>query len=720
MKDVILVKNSYYIKADAPPVDERTHVLKHGDTFAVLDSRGNIRPLGIEKHGLFHTGTRFLSRLVLELQGHHPLLLSSRVREDNDLLAVDLTNPAMTCPDGTFLPQNTIHIQRSCFVWDGCYYEQIAVRSYLPHAVGLPLTFRFGADFADIFEVRGMSRPHHGTFEDARIEDDTLIFHYTGLDALKRQTTINFYPLPSSAGARTDYVLGLEPQKATELSLTITCSFHEQAAHVTPRKSAMKHFKEQASGIREKRCIIETSNEQFNDWLNASWADLLMLVSETKYGLFPFAGVPWFSTPFGRDGIITALQTLWVHPDIARGVLGFLAHHQAKNLEPTNDAEPGKIMHEKRLGEMANTGEIPFKLYYGSIDATPLYIVLAGSYLQRTGDLEYMQSLWPAVQSALDWIDAYGDLDGDGFVEYARKCEAGLRNQGWKDSDDAVFHADGTTAPSPIALCEVQGYVYEARLQAAHMAEILGHQSLAYELRRHAAELRKRFHDRFWCSDMGMYALALDGNKKPCHVRSSNAGQCLFSGIAYNEHAQSIAVQIMDQAFFSGWGVRTIASGEARYNPMSYHNGSVWPHDNALIASGLARYGFKKEAVQILSGLLDTSLFMDLSRLPELFCGFERMPNEGPTRYPVACMPQAWASGSVFQVLQACLGLSIDGQNSIISFDRPLLPPSLQEVQLQGLSIPSGTADISLTRHGDDVVVKMIQKKGDVELMIRK
>ncbi|MFP4671495.1 MAG: glycogen debranching N-terminal domain-containing protein [Desulfohalobiaceae bacterium] len=646
--------------------------------------------------------------------------MKGHVREDNDLLAVDLTNPSMTCPDGTFIPQDTVHIQRSSFIWDGCYYERIAVSSYLPCAVHLPLNFHFGADFADIFEIRGTSRIHRGTFEKARLEEDNLVFCYTGLDSVMRQTTVTFHPQPHIAGERTDYLLELKPHQTTELCLCIAFSLSDRTAGCVHSHAALRRLKEQTSEISKKRCIIETSNEQFNDWLNASWADLLMLISNTPYGLFPYAGVPWFSAPFGRDGIITALQMLWVLPDIARGVLGFLAHHQADCFDPARDAEPGKIMHEKRQGEMANTGEIPFKLYYGSIDATPLYIILAGSYLQRTGDLEYVHSLWPTVQSALEWIDNCGDLDGDGFVEYARKCETGLSNQGWKDSDDSVFHADGTNAPPPIALCEVQGYVYQAKLQAAYIAEALGRQNMASDLKSQAAELRKRFHKRFWCQDIGMYVLALDGNKKQCRIRSSNSGHCLYTGIADKTHAQNIVTQLMDQSFFSGWGVRTLASSEARYNPMSYHNGSVWPHDNALIASGLAMYGFKKEAVQILSGLFDTSIFMDLSRLPELFCGFNRQPKEGPTRYPVACMPQAWASGSVFQVLQACLGLNIDGRNAIISFDRPMLPPSLQEVELKGLSFPSGKVDISLIRQDYDVVVNVSKKHGDFELMIRK
>ncbi len=720
MKDIILVKNTYYVKADSLPVDERTHVLKHGDTFTVIDSRGNIRPLGIEQHGIFHQGTRFLSRLVLELQGLYPLLLGSQVREDNDLLAVDLTNPGLVCPDGTWLPQSAVHMQRTCFVWKAVYYEKITVHSYLADMINLPLTFRFAADFVDIFEVRGITRKKRGSLEDPRIGPESLVFYYTGLDEIQRQTTITFHPQPRSVGTTTDYVLKLHPQQTSAICLTIQCGSTENEPPALPINTAFEGMKKHVVRVREGSCRVETSNEQFNDWLNASWSDLMMLVSETPQGLYPYAGVPWYSTPFGRDGIITALQTLWIYPAIARGVLAFLARHQADRIDQTRDAEPGKILHEKRRGEMANTGEIPFKLYYGSIDATPLYIILAGYYLQRTGEADFLRKLWPSIQAALHWIDTYGDMDGDGFVEYERKSRTGLNNQGWKDSDDSIFHADGSQAPSPIALSEVQAYVYEAKLQAASIAKVCKENDQAIELERQAAALRENFQKRFWCKDIGMYALALDGQKKPCLIRSSNAGHCLFSGIADQKHAQSMAEQFMTKPFFTGWGIRTVASTEIRYNPMSYHNGTVWPHDNGIIASGLARYGFKKEAVRILGGLFDTSLFMELNRLPELFCGFERIPKTGPTRYPVACLPQAWASASVYQILQACLGLCVDGQSGTIYFNQPMLPPSLQEVELKELNLPSGSADITLKKHEEDVVVNLNQKRGDFDLIIKK
>ncbi len=709
----------YYISAAAPIADELGRVLKHGDTFAVFDHHGDIRPVGMHEQGLYHDGTRFLSCQLLSLGRARPLFLSSTVKEDNDLLVVDLTNPDVVSGEIT-IPRGTLHVLRIEFLWQGVLYERLRVRNFGLTPVDVSLGMHFEADFVDIFEVRGMKRARRGDLLDPVTEENSIVLAYRGLDDVVRRTRIVFRPTPdklTSSDAR--FPLSLGPNQEAVLETTIACEIGGTAKLLT-FDEAIASAEDSQRSARPAACAIRSSKQHFNDWINRTVADLHMMITQTSEGPYPFAGVPWFSTPFGRDGIITALECLWVDPSLTKGVLGYLAATQAHTTNAEEDAEPGKILHETRLGEMAALGEIPFGRYYGSVDATPLFVLLAGAYFERTDDRDFVASIWSNIEAGLRWIDQSGDPDGDGFVEYNRQSDTGLANQGWKDSHDAIFHADGTLAEGPIALCEVQAYVYGAKQSAAAIARALGRSTQSAELERQADRLRERFEEAFWCEDLGTYALALDGQKRPCRVKTSNAGHCLLTGIASSERAHRVAQTLLDAKSFSGWGVRTVAVGEARYNPMSYHDGSVWPHDNALIAAGLARYGLKEEVLQIMAALFDASLFIDLHRLPELFCGFVRRPGEGPTLYPVACSPQSWSAASVFLLLQACLGLTIHAAENRLSFVHPVLPAFLNKLELHNLRVGKGRVDLLLLRHGHDVGINVLRREGQVEISMVK
>jgi glycogen debranching enzyme len=722
--EVIRIRNEFYIRSSSARVDVRTRVLKQGDMFAVFDRFGDIESFGSGELGLYYEDTRFLSLLTLKLGKDRPLLLSSTVREDNAIMAIDATNPDVWRDSEVVVPRGTIHVYRSKVLWNNACHERLRIHNYGRVAVDFVLSMEFDADFADIFELRGTEREHRGRLLEPEIMNDGLVLTYQGLDRRFRRTRIAFDPAPNRLSKSTgNFQIHLEPGRDATYQWKIACEVNGNS-HPDIKLHYDSVIQEATSALERAHAQepqIFTDNEQFNDWVNRSLADLHMMRTETKYGPYPYAGVPWFCTVFGRDGIITALQCLWFDPTLARGVLAYLAANQADAEKPEQDAQPGKVLHEFRDDEMAVLGEVPFRRYYGSIDATPLFVMLAGAYYRRTGDRGFVESIWSNVQRALEWIDRYGDSDGDGFVEYNRRSKDGLVHQGWKDSQDSVFHRDGTLAEPPIALCEVQGYVYAAKLAGSELAALLGDHTIAQQLRKQAESLRHRFEETFWCEELSTYALALDGSKRPCRVRTSNAGHCLFTGIAIDEHAQRVASTLTDETSFSGWGIRTVANSEARYNPMSYHNGSVWPHDNSLIAAGFARYELKGSAAMVLAGLMDASIFFDLHRLPELFCGFPRRPGESPTSYPVACAPQAWASAAVFLLLQSCLGLDVLAPERKVVFAKPLLPQFLPQVSIRDLKVGGASVDLLLTRHDEgDVGVNVLRRSGALDVVVLK
>ena len=473
MEDELLKhQDSFYILATSTRADDRTRVLKHGETFAVFDRFGDVQPVGLNEQGLYHDGTRFLSRLEVRMGGRRPLLLSSTVKEDNDLLAVDLTNPDLAARDGTLLLlRGQVHLFRAKFLWRGVCYERLRLSNFALEPTAIDLSVSFDADFADVFEVRGSKRERRGQTLPPSIEGGTVVLAYRGLDEVVRRARLTFDPPPADlSGARARFELMLPPRETVTLLLTIGCEVGDSGARHTLPVSSDSSFGELQAELHRtqaQQCLIRSPNSQLNEWMNRSLADLHMMITETSAGPYPYAGVPWYSAPFGRDGIITALELLWLEPELARGVLGFLAATQATTTNSAQDAQPGKILHEARGGEMAALGEVPFLRYYGSVDATPLFVMLAGAYLRRTADRATAEKLWPNVEQAMRWIDGDGDPDGDGFVEYQRMSDTGLVQQGWKDSTDSVFHRDGSFAEGPIALCEVQAYVYAARLQGA-------------------------------------------------------------------------------------------------------------------------------------------------------------------------------------------------------------------------------------------------------------
>jgi glycogen debranching enzyme len=686
--------------------------LKHGDSFAVLDSHGDIGASTDGADGFFHCDTRFLSRLELRLNRLAPLLLGSNVSDDNSILAVDLTNPDTFIDEQLVLKKDWLHIIRTIFVWGGNIYQRLGIRNHGEDSIDFELSVIFASDFADIFEVRGFQRVQRGITEADVTSSRSVELRYDGLDQKTRKLSISFDPDPARLCRRQAvYRLTLAPNGRTSIVIVVSCDPLDGAKPLTIFK-AMSVARRGLKAAAGRAAAVQTSNDTFNELVCRSVADLYMLMTDTPQGPYPYAGIPWYSTTFGRDGLLTALQMLWLDPSIARGVLRRLAAYQAIADDPFSDSQPGKILHEMRGGELAALGEVPFGLYYGSVDATPLFVLLAGLYAERTGDDVTLLELWPAIEAALRWVDGPGDSDGDGFTEYYRATDLGLANQGWKDSHDAIFHDDGQLAQGPIALAEVQGYVYAAKLLAARGARRLGFERRAVDLESQAQQLATRFEAAFWCPEIETYALALDGAKKPCRVRTSNAGQLLFTGIAEAGRAAKIVNGLLGPDLFSGWGIRTVSNRERRYNPMSYHNGSVWPHDNALIASGFARYGHKTAIEPVFKGLFEAATYMELRRLPELFCGFQRRRGRGPTLYPVACSPQAWASGALLLMLQASLGLEFDPAQNEIRFRDPRLPCFLDSVLLRNLRLGESSVDVMAYRHAEKVSVEVVRAEG--------
>jgi glycogen debranching enzyme len=675
-------------------------VLKHGDIFLVTDGHGDILGNG---DGFFRDDTRILSRFRLTIAGVSPSLLSAGVGQDNVLFTSNLTNHPLPPLGGEPVPEGVIHIQRTRLLWDMRLYERLVLTNFAVREAVVPLSLSFEADFRDMFEVRGAQRQNRGRSLASEMTADTVLLQYEGLDGVIRPCSITFSEPPSRLQHnKADFVVELKARGTWEMYVEVGSTGAARPSFGRFRAASAK-ARFGARATRRQGAAIRTSGRLFNDWIEKSRADLALLTTVLPTGPYPYAGIPWFSTTFGRDAVITAIQMLWLDPSLARGVLAFLGQHQATETSTFHDAAPGKIMHEKRKGEMTALRELPFAQYYGGVDTTPLFVMLAGAYASRTGDMGLIDTLWPALRAAVDWIEQVCDVNPDGFLDYSRGAETGLANQGWKDSHDSVFHADGAQAVGPIALVEVQGYVFAALRAMAELADRRGEAPDATRWRARSEALRATVETRFWLEDIGFYAMALDGEGRPCRVRASNPGHLLFTGLPSAERGARVAAHLLSSDLNSGWGIRTVARGEPNFNPMSYHNGSVWPHDTALCAAGMARYGIRDGVVRLMSGTFEAAVKFGM-RLPELFCGFERAAGEAPVAYPVACLPQAWASGAVFMILQACLGLTIDEERGAIHIDRPRLPAGIDHLTLCGVTIRAIKVDVTFQRIGDHVV----------------
>ena len=699
------------VTADVPS-DERTHSLRQDDCFGLFNEIGDIDAEARTEAGLYRAGVRHLSRFTLTVAGLRPLLLAASPREDNVLLGVNLTNPDVRGEGGRIiLPRGTLYITRSRFIWAGVFHEMIRVRNFALSTVAVELAVRFGCDFENIVDVRAQRRVDAGRARFERVERDSVTLGYLGADEVMRETVVDCHTTPDTISQDAlRYRLQIGSRGEKTIALAIGCRSATQPVQISTYTRSLSAAEEQVRNEGRPACLVESSGARFNEWLQRSTADIGMMLTATPHGRIPAAGLPWLDAAFGRDAIIVALQTLWLWPDIARNVLRYLAATQSTDNFAASGAEPGKILNEARGGDLPPN-------YFG-VDTTPLFVLLAGSYYARTADLDFIGELWPAISQALGWIDVYGDVDGDGFVE-ARPRSSGPPQSGWKSSSDSVFHADGRIAQGPLALCEVQGYVYGAKLGAARIARSLGEMPRAIALVEAAQELQAKFNNDFWCADIESFALALDGNKDPCRVRTSNPGHCLYTGIAHAERGRQVIAGFGDEQFFSGWGVRTVAESELRFNPMSYHNGAIWPHDNSLIAAGAARYDDKSFALRILNAQFQAARQFDLLRLPELFCGFRRRGREPPLQSPVACSPQTASAGATFLMLQSVLGITIDALDRQIVLAHPVMPEGIEEVRVRNLSVGEASVDFTVRRHAGSVSASVERRTGKLDLVIR-
>ena len=727
--EVVQHGGEWYVHASALSSSLPKLVLKDNDAFLVCDYRGDFPASVPGEFGYYHRGTRFLSTFEMRLQGELLSVLDYGLSTDEHSLTIELTNGNALETGKRSIPRNSIFVRREVGLFHDLLFHRFGFHNFHLEDVDLDVVVKLGADFADIFEIRGLQRSRRGKSLRPAVEKSRLRLSYSGLDGVLRHTEIDAEPVATEA--REGYLrfrLPLGSGKDTELTVTVTPGTGDGRQQRSPNAGQpvrparlLRQVVEERSTMALPLPVFRTEHEGMTRILNRAVRDIGLMLSHHEDGVYPYAGIPWYTAPFGRDGAITALFCLPWMPEVARGTLLFQARHQATDFDDFTDREPGKIFHELREGEMAALREIPFIPYYGSVDSTPLFVILLDEYMRATNDLDLLERLWTHLLAAVQWMEKHGDLDGDGFLEYRCRSPQGLRNQGWKDSFDAICHRDGRLAEPPIALCEIQGYAVLAYEGAARLALRRGDgEELQERWRARARALREAIASTFWIDRQDCYALALDGAKEPCTPVTSNAGYLLWAGIPDEERAGRLARRLLADDMFTGYGVRTLSSREERYNPLSYHNGSVWPHDNAFVAAGLRRYGHREEALRVITGMFQAIEHLPDGRVPEVFCGFQRSDHGKPTVYPVACAPQALASGAVLQMVSTLLGLQINGDGKTVWFQDPVLPEWLGWLEVRGLPVPGGTMDFTAFRGRLACSMEVMDKPPALEVYVRK
>ncbi|NQX70083.1 amylo-alpha-1,6-glucosidase [Paenibacillus alba] len=670
-------------------------VIKENDLFLMTDKTGDIPAGNAAGHGLYTKDTRFLSGMEIRINGMTPILLSSSAGT-NYIATIRMTNPHMESDGQLILWRESIELERQRFIYEGALYETIAFTNFYPKPVAFDFTARFESDFADMFVVRGFQNGTFGELLPDIQEHQKLVKRYKGTDGIERQTHIGWDRKETTVqeDSTVAFTFELAPKERQSVTFFIAPYIDGQGPEQVPAEQAIKQLKASYQEWDTNTTSVESNLPLFNHLYDRGLQDLRVLLTDLGHGQFPVAGLPWYAVPFGRDSLIAALQMLSAEPNVAKGTLLTLASYQGTKHDVWRDEEPGKIMHEIRYGELALTNQVPFTPYYGTIDATPLFLLLAAEYVQWTGDTALIEQLMPNIEQALNWIDVHGDADGDRFVEYYQKSSKGIANQGWKDSGDSVVHSNGDYAKAPIALAEVQGYVYHAKVKLAPILRQLGKEAMAQELESSAEELRQRFEASFWMEEEGFYAIALDADKKQVQSVTTNPGHVLMSGMLQPDRAAAVVRRLVAPDMFSGYGIRTMSTESAGYNPMSYHDGSIWPHDNSLVLLGMSRCGYKAETMQVIEGLMKAAESFEYHRLPELYCGYDESIGE-PVPYPVACSPQAWAAGTPLVFLQTMLGIEPDTLGGTIRLN-PVLPSGMTDLTVRNMTVAQGKLCLSV------------------------